>query len=184
MGVAHWAPRTRPRPRVGIGGRMRHRRMTGTLASLGLAVSALALAGPLASTASAASSAALAQSVSPLATPAYAGGATPAGTQIDFSVGLQLSDPAGAVVFVQAVTNPSSTSYRHFLTPAQWEKRFSPTQASVKTVTDWLQSQGIPVESVTPDRMTVQATASAATVARAFGTSVNEYRRKGKVVRL
>lgn len=163
---------------------MRHRRMTGTLASLGLAASALALAGPLVSSSTAASSAALAQSVSPLATPANVVAATPAATQIDFSVGLQLSDPTGAVAFEQAVTSPSSPSYRHFLTPAQWEKRFSPTQASVKTVTEWLQSQGITVESVTPDRMTVQASASAGTVARAFGTSVNEYRRHGKVVRL
>jgi subtilase family serine protease len=162
---------------------MRYRRMTGTLASLALALSALVLAGPLAADSTAASSAP-AQSVSPLATPSNVAAATPPATQIDFSVGLQLSDPAGAQAFGQAVSDPRSPSYRHFLTPAQWEKRYSPTQASVKTVTEWLRSQGVVVESVTPDRMTVQASASAATVARVFGTAVNEYRHAGKLVRL
>src|ERR1700722_12559293 len=163
---------------------MRHRRMIATLASVGMTVGALAAAGPLASVAGAATGRTVAQSASPLATPANAVAATPTGTQIDFNVGLQLSDPSGALAFEQAVSSPSSPSFRHYLSPSQWEKRFSPTQSSVNAVTEWLRAQGITVEAVTPDRMTVQASASAATVARAFGTSVNEYRQAGKVIRL
>jgi subtilase family serine protease len=160
---------------------MRYRRTIGTLASLGLAVAAGPLASPPAATAA---GVAVAQSVSPLATPSSAVAVTPPSTQIDFSVGLQLSDPTGAQAFEQAVSDPKSPRYRHYLTAAQWERRFSPTQASVNAVTEWLKAQGITVESVTPDRMTVLASATAATVARAFGTSVGEYRHAGKVVRL
>jgi subtilase family serine protease len=127
---------------------------------------------------------AVVQASSPIATPSSVVSATPPSTTIEFSVGLQLSDPAGALALSEAVADPTSAGYRHFLTPAQWEKRFSPTSASVNAVTSWLQSQGITVEEVTPDRMTVQASASASAIEHAFGTSLNEYRHLKKLVRL
>jgi subtilase family serine protease len=109
--------------------------------------------------------------------------ATPSSTPIEFRVGLELSDPAGALALEQAVSDPASPSYRHYLTPAQWEKRFSPKPASVHAVTAWLQAQGVMIDQVSPDRMTVQATASAATVERAFGTSLAQYSVRGKALR-
>ncbi len=111
-------------------------------------------------------------------------GATPAETPIDFSVALALGDQAGAEALERSVSDPSSPSYRHYLTAAQWEKRFSPSQASVNAARSWLESQGVSVEAVTPDRMTIQASASAATVQKAFGTKLNQYRRLGRVLRL
>jgi subtilase family serine protease len=92
----------------------------------------------------------------------------PSSTSIDFNVGLQLSDPTGAAELAQVVSNPTSLSYHRYLTPAQWEKRFSPTASSVKTLTSWLTAEGITVEAVTQDRMTVQATASASAIERAL----------------
>jgi subtilase family serine protease len=164
---------------------MTHRPLSFALASLTiLAGSALAL--PLTGAAQAAKAAAPAvvQAASPAATPAARVSATPAAAPVEFSVGLQLSDPAGAVALEQAVSNPASASYRHYLTPAQWERRFAPSKASVEAVSSWLQSQGIVVEDVTPDRMTIDASAPAATVERAFATTLGQYNRKGKIVRL
>ncbi len=160
---------------------MRRRELIATLVSLGLGVGFTGLAPEVAGAASARR---VLQSVSPAAAPASKVGVTPASASLDFNVGLQLSDPAGAVAFEQAVSNPASPSYRRYLTPAQWEQRFSPTQASVNAVTSWLKSQGIAVETVTPDRMTVQASGSVAAVEQAFGTSLGEYRRQGQTVRL
>jgi subtilase family serine protease len=110
-------------------------------------------------------------------------GASAASTPIAISVGLQLSDPAGAAAFNQAVSDPSSASYRHFLSAAQWESRFSPSQTSVNEVTSWLGSQGLTVQGVTPDRMTVHATGTAAQIENAFGTGLGEYRVNGQTVR-
>jgi subtilase family serine protease len=124
------------------------------------------------------------QSASPAATAATQVGATPAATSIDFNVGLQLSNPAGALSLEQAVSDPTGASYRHYLTAAQWEQRFSPTAASVSAVTSWLRSTGITVDAVTPDRMTVEATGSAATIEQAFGVSLGEYNHGGQEVRL
>jgi subtilase family serine protease len=124
------------------------------------------------------------QSSAPAATPDNEVAATPASAAIDFNVGLQLSDPSGALALQRAVSDPSSPSYRRYLTPAQWEKRFSPSASSVEAVTSWLKAEGITVESVSPDRMTVQASASAATIEKAFATSLGEYRHLKQVVRL
>ncbi|MHB8241644.1 MAG: S53 family peptidase [Solirubrobacteraceae bacterium] len=162
---------------------MRHNLRLTAIASLLLGMGSVGVSITTAA-ASTASSPAVLQSSSPVATPANQVAATPASTSIDFNVSLQLSNPAGAVALERAVSDPSSSSYRHYLTAAQWESRFSPSKSSVEAVTSWLKSEGIAVEAVTPDRMTVQATASAATVAHAFHTSLGEYRHLGKVVRL
>ncbi len=144
---------------------------------------AVALAAPSLADAAAPGSVALPGSA-PVLTPSAAGSqATPATSAVEFAVGLELGDPAGAVALQRAVSDPRSPSYREYLSPAQWEKRFSPTQASVKAVTAWLQSQGIAVEGVSPDRMTVKAAAPAATVERAFGTSLAQIQRNGKTLR-
>jgi subtilase family serine protease len=162
---------------------MRHNARIAMLAAIALGASALPAASAQAAT-STTLNPSVVQSPSPAATPANQVSPTPSAAPVDFSVGLQLSDPAGAVALQQAVSDPSSPSYRHFLTAAQWEKRFSPTQASVDAVSSWLRAQGIAVEAVTPDRMTVQASAPAATVEKAFATTLGEYRQHGHVVRL
>jgi subtilase family serine protease len=109
--------------------------------------------------------------------------ATPAATPIEFTVGLEPGDPAGAAAFARSVSDPGGAGYRRFLTPAQWEKRFSPSKASVDAVSAWLRSQGVAVEGVSADRLTVQASAPAATVERAFGTSLAQYSVNGRVLR-
>ncbi len=161
---------------------MEHRPVNYALASFALL--ACALLAPSVTEAATVSTPAVVQAASPAATPLARVGATPATAPVEFSVGLQPSDPAGAVALEQAVSDPSSASYRHYLTPAQWERRFSPSKASVEAVSAWLQAQGIAVEDVTPDRMTIEASAPAATIERAFATTLGQYNRKGKVVRL
>jgi len=109
--------------------------------------------------------------------------ATPAATPIEFDVSLQLKDPAGARELERAVSEPGSASYRRFLSAAEWERRFSPSQASLDAVTAWLRGEGVSVEAVTPDRMTVQASAPASVVEKTFGTSLAEYSSHGHLIR-
>jgi subtilase family serine protease len=124
------------------------------------------------------------QGASPAVPSATSLGRTPATSEVEVEVGLQLRDPAGAAALEQAVTDPRSADYRHFLTAAQWEKRFSPSKASVDSVSAWLRTQGVAVEGVTPDRMTIDASGSAAVIEKAFGTSLGQYRRAGREIRL
>ena len=71
-----------------------------------------------------------------------AGSVSPS-SRIDFEVQLRPSDLAGAQAFAKAVSTPGSASYRKFLTPAQWERRFSPTAGQVTEVSRFLSGQRI-----------------------------------------
>ena len=122
---------------------MRRRYLVATLVTLGSALAPATTTSALAAAASSAPApATVLQSSSPVAAPANQLGAAPPNEPIEFNVGLAPGDLAGAAALARAVTDPSSPSYRHFLTPAEWESRFSPSQASVDSVTSWLQSQG------------------------------------------
>src|SRR5437588_9628916 len=46
---------------------------------------------------------------------------------IGFRVYLGWTNPAGAEALARAVSNPHSSSYRHYLTPAQFRQQFAPT---------------------------------------------------------
>ncbi|HLI59771.1 MAG TPA: S53 family peptidase [Solirubrobacteraceae bacterium] len=152
-------------------------RFRGPLAAGAVAAASLALA----SGASAATSkTTLNSTVAPAATAAPTVGAVPGGARVSFQVNLPPTDPAGAAALARAVSDPSSSSYREYLTPAQWEARFSPSGATVAIVEKYLRSQGFKVSGVSADRMTIQASGSAAQVASAFGTTLSYHRLNGK----
>ncbi len=115
-------------------------------------------------------------------TPAV-GAVAPAST-IDFAVSLKPRDLAGAKAFAQAVSTPGSSSYGRFLTPVQWEARFSPTARQVAEVSAFLRASGFNVGSVSADRMAVEASGTAAQVERAFSTSLSYHEVGGLRIRL
>lgn len=127
---------------------------------------------------------AVVQSASPAAASAAEVSPTLPSTPVQFTVGLSLREPAQATALAREVSDPASPSYTHFLTPAEWEARFSPPQAAVDAVSSWLRSQEITVLGVTPDRMTIEASAPAATVERAFATGLGEFDVQGRTLRL
>jgi subtilase family serine protease len=155
-------------------------RFAGRLAAAGaVAAAGLAL---VSSAAAATPSTTLSGTAAPAASAAPTIGAVHSGTRVSFQVNLALTDAAGAASFAKAVSDPSSASYRHFLTPAQWEARFSPSAATVSLVEKYLGSEGFRVDSVSADRMTVHASGSAARVSAAFDTSLSYHRVQGKKV--
>ncbi|HTU80204.1 MAG TPA: S53 family peptidase [Solirubrobacteraceae bacterium] len=163
---------------------MRHRTVKATAIALALTCSGAALSAASVSASTSLASSTVVQEPSPIVQSAAQIEATPAASAIEFSVSLQPRDPAGAVSLAQAVSEPSSPSYGQYLTPGEWEARFSPTESSVGAVSAWLRSQGITVDAVTPDRMTIHASAPAATVEQAFGTTLGEFSEQGHLVRL
>src|SRR5579863_5058919 len=96
--------------------------------------------------------AALSSAASPAATTTVSGTASPAATnandplvgavapttKIEFEVGLKPA--SGAAAFASAVSTPGNAAYGQFLTPAQWEQRFSPSVAEVAQVVTFLRS--------------------------------------------
>ncbi len=111
-------------------------------------------------------------------------GAVAKSAQVDFELVLKLPDAAGAQSLVQSISSPGGASYRHYLTAAQWESRFSPSASEVNSARQWLVSEGFKVGATSKDRITISASGTAAQVASAFGTGLENYQLNGHTVRL
>ncbi len=111
-------------------------------------------------------------------------GAVSKSAAVNFEVVLKLRNAAAAQALVTAVSTPGSASYRHYLTAAQWEARFSPAAAEVSSARSWLSSEGFKVGATSADRITISASGTAAQVEKAFGTTLGMYKVNGQVVRL
>jgi subtilase family serine protease len=83
---------------------------------------------------------------------------------------------------VAAVSTPSSPSYRHFLTSAEYEARFEPGTPAVDAVTSWLRSSGLTVTGVEAQRRYLSVTGTVAAAQKAFGVSLQRYSHDGQTV--
>ncbi len=109
-------------------------------------------------------------------------GAAPAGRTVNFSVAIAPRDAAGAQAFADAVSNPRSASYGHYLTPAQYTARFGATASDVAAVVSWLRSAGLQTGTVPISNSYVPVTGSIAAVNKAFGTTMKSYHRDNRQV--
>ncbi|HEY0278762.1 MAG TPA: S53 family peptidase [Solirubrobacterales bacterium] len=124
------------------------------------------------------------QAKAPAAVPANETAPTPAAELIEFDVGLELKDQAGAEALAKEVTDPTSRNYRRFLTPQQWESRFSPSAKADREVVASLRAAGIKVTKVAPDRMTVIAEGTAEQIEAYFATKLADYEVGDETLRL
>jgi subtilase family serine protease len=163
---------------------MKHRRGLSIAASVALLAGAAVSVAVGSAGAAPTGRAAVAATQDPLVHTARRVGSVASSTIVSFDVSLAYRNAAGAAATVAAVSDPTSASYHHYLTAAAWEQRFSPTAASVATVTSWLRHDGLAVTSVTPDRLNVLASGPAARVEQTFGVSLGDYRVDGHTTRL
>jgi subtilase family serine protease len=165
---------------------MRSARSWVALGSAGLAMSAMSVAMgiPTASAAGGTHRSDLRGSVSPAAERAKSHGKVAASSRVSFDLTLKLRHAAAATRFVRKVSSPGSALYHHYLTDAQWERRYSPSAAKVSTAQAWLRSQGFTVGAVPSTRLYVSASGTAKQVEKAFGTGLGLYRVNGHTVRL
>jgi subtilase family serine protease len=155
------------------------------LAVLG-AVAVVPLAGTATATAAGATAAdrvdlpgavpAFARTASPLVAPAI-------GQPMTVRVALRLRDATGAEAQVPAVTDPTSSKYGQYLTPAQFNARYAPGRDAVSRVSAFLRSSGLTVTAVAAGNRWVAATGSAGQVNAAFATTVRTYAWHGRRLR-
>jgi subtilase family serine protease len=117
----------------------------------------------------------LAGSVPAWAKSVNAQGATSSSTDIGFRVYLSLRNQAQAETLARSVTDPASSLYGHYLTPAQWNKQFAPASADVSAVSSWLKSQGLTIVYTPSNNHYVSAEGTAAQVEAAFATKLKQY---------
>ncbi|MGO9819807.1 MAG: protease pro-enzyme activation domain-containing protein [Solirubrobacteraceae bacterium] len=164
---------------------MRRTRFVLTVSIAAVCAAALiATVGSQAANASSPERATLAGTAAPSAARTHHVGSVSNTSAVNFEVVLKLRDASGAQALVQSISTPGSADYRHYLTAAQWENRFSPTTAQVNQVTAWLRSEGLSVGAVSKDRLTIAASGTASQVESAFGTSLQNYQVGGQTLRM
>jgi subtilase family serine protease len=107
------------------------------------------------------------------------------GTELSVDVALAPRHPAALVALAQAVSEPGSPAFRHFLSPAQFDAEFAPAPATLAALRRWLSGAGMQVSTASPDGLLVPARGRAGAVGAAFGVGFTEYRLPGgRVVRM
>ena len=99
--------------------------------------------------------------------------------RVVIGVGLRRPDPAGEMAALHRMYDPKSPDFHHFLTPAEFARRFGVDQAAHDRLTSWLQDGGLTVTQAGSSRDYVQAMGTAADVARLFHTTLRTFVAKG-----
>jgi len=94
---------------------------------------------------------------------------------MSLDVVLNLRDPAGLESFLKELYDPTSPSYRQFLTPQQFTRKFGPTQADYDAVVRFAKANGLEVVGGTRDGMDVQLRGPVSTVQSAFHITLRTY---------
>jgi len=75
--------------------------------------------------------------------------------------------------FIDQLHNPKSPTFHKWMTAEQFGQTYGSSQQDVNTITLWLQSQGLTVNSVSPSRMTVDFSGNAGQIRQAFRTEIH-----------
>jgi subtilase family serine protease len=91
------------------------------------------------------------------------------------TVSLPYADPVGIQKFADAVSNPKSPLYRHFITPEEVGRRFGLPAYRVERVRQYLASQGMSIRLVGKNHLSILADATVAQAENAFHTSIQNF---------
>jgi subtilase family serine protease len=81
---------------------------------------------------------------------------------------------------LESLHDSSSPEFHRWLTPGEFGRRFGITDADLQSVQSWLLSQGFQIDNVGQGRTIVEFSGTAATVERAFRTSIHRYSVNGE----
>jgi subtilase family serine protease len=77
--------------------------------------------------------------------------------------------------FLKDVYDPSSSSYRQFLSVEQFTERFGPTQSDYDAAVNFSKQNGLTVVNTSPNRLNVQVSGTVAHVEAAFHVNIGVY---------
>ena len=102
-------------------------------------------------------------------------GRLPADRMMSLDLVLPIRDQSGLDRFLEDLYNPSSPSYKHYLTPSEFTLRFGPTQKDYDAVVKFAQLNGLSVTGGTRDGMEVQVKGPVSAVENAFHVNMRTY---------
>ena len=100
------------------------------------------------------------------------------GATIAFSLSPEQQSALDALLAVQQ--DPSSPSYRRWITPQQYGERFGLSPADLAAVGAWLRSRGFTVLATSPSRTWISFSGTFGQIESAFHTEMHRYLRNGE----
>ncbi|MFZ3212125.1 MAG: protease pro-enzyme activation domain-containing protein [Terriglobales bacterium] len=122
------------------------------------------------------------QAIGPILVNAISQGNLPDSTPIHVNLGLQIQNQAAAEAFVQHITTPGDPLFQQELEPADFIAQYSPSNAQVQSVVDYLTGAGFSNVQVEPNNLMVSADGTAGAVRTAFNTQLGAFLVNGKSV--
>lgn len=77
--------------------------------------------------------------------------------------------------FLQEQQSVGSPNFRHWLTPAEFGRRFGPAESDLQTVVAWLQRQGFNIDRVASSRNVIEFSGTAGQVQQTFHAALHKY---------
>jgi hypothetical protein len=99
-------------------------------------------------------------------------GPLPQDTTIDLAIGLQPADRAGLVQKALAVSDPTSASYRQYLTPAQVTSAYAPSASAYTALTSWATAAGLTVTEAPANRFLLHVRGTAGKIGQALASNL------------
>ena len=103
-------------------------------------------------------------------------GPVPGTTPISLSIGLPVRVPASGPTLTQlahAVSDPTSSSYRQYITPDTFAATYSPSSNDYATLVSFAQAHGLTITQSHSDRLLLDVQAPAATIEKTFYVNLN-----------
>jgi len=102
-------------------------------------------------------------------------GSLPSKQRLSLSIVLPLRNQAALDTLLGQLYDPSSPSYRQFLSVAQFTEQFGPTVEDYQTVVDFAKANGFTVTDTPTNRLIVPIIGTAAQIEKAFNVKMNIY---------
>src|ERR1700722_15684206 len=120
--------------------------------------------------------------------PAWVANGTPTAQSVDLNANMELMillqrDPAVEAAFTQLLTDqqtPGNPLYHQWLTPQQVGTLFGPTASDLAAVTNWLTAQGLVVDQVQPNQVTINVHGTTSAISNAFHTNFGYFPLNGQ----
>ncbi len=106
-------------------------------------------------------------------------GAASSSQRMEVGVGLKDPHPAAEQALMAAQQNPASPQYHHFLTPAQYDKRFAVSKTAFQRTLTWLRGGGATIVDTSGARDFVEVSATVSQLDQLFQTTIGSYEAQG-----
>jgi len=100
--------------------------------------------------------------------------------RLRLSIGLPLHNQPQLDATLQALMDPASPQYHHWLTPQQFTAAFGPTEQEYDSVVKYMEAHGLKVERKFSNRALVSVSGAVPDVEKAFGVTLRVYQHPTK----